>query len=135
MRSGGASTQALLRQPHPEPQELNLSPSRVIKILFNQVSKENPFAQDDHNITQEGNADSEDSLGRYQELLEHTQPLAFSPVPHNQSQGAAEWDKIVNSTPAGRSLNEPNERSGKKLLGGVQRYSDAHQPYDMLKEQ
>ena len=51
---------------------LSLSPSRVIKILFNQVSKENPFAPPLQDFEENVNSadGSEESIGRYRELLD-----------------------------------------------------------------
>ena len=78
--------------------------------------------------------DSDESLGRCQALLDH--PRFSQGINHSQShQMAVELDKAANTTAAGRSLREPQGRAGKKLFGGVLRYSDAGEPYGMLKEQ
>ena len=115
-------------------QPLSLSPSRTIKIMFQQVSKENPLASFDKLLSQEASnnsvaADSDESLGRCQDFLNN----ALSP-PRLTNQ-TYEFDKVVNTTPAGWSIKETQGRSSKKLFSGVQRYSDSLQPYSMLQEQ
>lgn len=122
-------------QSQPILQPLSLSPSRTIKIMFNQVSKENPFASFDKHLSQEAShnsaVDSDESLGRCQDLLDN----AFSPTRPGNQTTTVDFDKVVNATPAGRSIKETQGRSSKKLFSGVQRYSDSLQPYNMLQEQ
>lgn len=105
--------------------------------MFNQVSKENPFAAVE-NVDTPGNSNnvsgfgSDDSLERGDERLESTPGYATAQY-HGRT--PYEQDKIINTTPAGRILKDPNARSGQKLFSGVQRFSDNLQPYNALKEQ
>jgi len=92
-------------------QPLSLSPSRVIKIMFNQVSKENPFAVTE-NVVTPGNSnnvsgfDSDDSLDRGDDIFVDNSP-GFSPPRYNgQASTINDWDKVINTTPAGRLLRE-----------------------------
>jgi len=127
---------------------LSVSPSRVIKILFNQVSKESPFAAPRQNL--DGKAKnsaqgSEESIGRYQELVvdnpfddahDSAKGARLEKVlKMQQHSGSGGWGQVLDATPAGRSTMEPPKRSTKRLYGGVERYSDAHAPYSKLQEE
>lgn len=110
-------------QSQPILQPLSLSPSRVIKIMFNQVSKDNPFAvvenedtpDNSHNISGFG---SDDSLERGN----------FDAEPDLRND--------VNRTmPAGQVRQNHEARPNNKLFSGVQRYSDSLEPYTQLKSQ
>ena len=70
-------------------------------------------------------------MGRCQDFLNN----ALSPPRLTNQTNTYEFDKVVNTTPAGRSIKETQEKSNKKLFSGVQRYSDSLQPYSMLQEQ
>lgn len=123
---------------------LSLSPSRVVKILFNQVSKESPFAAAPQDFDGKGRNSaqgSEESIGRYQELIVDNPldsakgALLKNILKMQQHSGSGSWGNVVAATPAGRSTMDPPKRSTKRLYGGVQRYSDAHAPYSRLQEE
>lgn len=101
------------------------SPSRKLKVKFNQVSAENPFqrASRQRNSSVGLTSNSSDELG-----LHKVKTKNFK----------AEFDKIGNISPDQRAkMKMPDisykELTQSKLLSGVQRFSDTAEPYRQMR--